>query len=138
VTTRDVHQWLEIAEDNFPFGGNADEATHTCRCPSIAARSLKYVRLAETIMEEQLGPERIATVFRLSACKTARPDCAFILLAGSVSKYKSAPQLWSAEPEATICRALVDDFGETSDRASKFVKQHWAGISALTGGAAAA
>jgi hypothetical protein len=30
-------------------------------------------------MEEQLGPERIATVFRLSACKTAKADCAFIL-----------------------------------------------------------
>jgi hypothetical protein len=69
---------------------------------SIAARSLKYVLLAETIMEEELGPERIATMCRLSACKAARPDCAFILLAGSVSKYKSVPQLWSAEPEATI------------------------------------
>src|ERR1700745_1701016 len=74
---------------------------------SIAAQSLKYVRLAETIMEEQLGPERIATVFRFSACKTAKADCAFILLSGSISKYRAAPGGWSAQPEGSLCRSLV-------------------------------
>ena len=106
---------------------------------SVAAKSLRYIRLSETIMEEQLGPERIATVFRLSACKTAKADCAFLLLAGSVSKYKSAPHLWSAEPEATICRALVgNDFALVSDQAAKFVAKWWSEIEELAGGAAAA
>ena len=106
---------------------------------SIAARSLKYVRLAETIMEEQLGPERIATVFRLSACKTARTDCAFILLAGSVSKYKSTPHLWSAKPEATIARTLVGgDFALIRDQAAEFVAKHWREVETLAAGAEAA
>ena len=46
---------------------------------SLAARSLKYVRLSEAILDEQLGPERIAAIFKLSACKTAKADCAFVL-----------------------------------------------------------
>jgi hypothetical protein len=43
---------------------------------SAAATSLKYVGLSATIMDERLGPERIARVFQLSACRTARTDCA--------------------------------------------------------------
>ena len=89
-------------------------------------------------MDEQLGPERIATVFRLSACKTARADCAFILLAGSVAKYRSAPSAWSAEPEAAICRALVGhDFRRVSDEAAKFVRANGLCIAELAGGEAA-
>jgi hypothetical protein len=106
---------------------------------SIAARSLKYVRLAETIVEEQLGPERIAAVFRLSACKTAKADCTFVLLAGSIARYKSAPHLWSAEPEAAICRALVgNDFDRASNVATRFVRENWEEIERLAIGAEAA
>ena len=106
---------------------------------SLAARSLKYVRLSEAILDEQLGPQRIAAVFKLSACKTAKADCAFVLLAGSVAKYRSAPSAWSAEPEAAICRALVgDDFRRVSDEAAKFVRENGLSIVELVGGDAAA
>ena len=106
---------------------------------SLAARSLKYVRLSEAILDEQLGPERIAAVFKLSACKTAKADCAFVLLAGSVAKYRSAPSAWSAKPEAAICRALVgDDFRRVSDEAAKFVRENGLRIVELVGGDAAA
>jgi len=106
---------------------------------SIAAQSLKYVRLAETIMEEQLGPERIATVFRLSACKTAKADCAFVLLSGSISKYRVAPGGWSAQPESSLCRSLVgNDFDLVSNEAAKFIAKHWLHIEALAGSAEAA
>ena len=40
------------------------------------SESLRSVRLSEAIHDEQLGPERIAAVFKLSACKTAKADCA--------------------------------------------------------------
>jgi hypothetical protein len=101
---------------------------------SIAARSRKYVRLAETIMEEQLGPERIAAVFRLSACKTTRPDCAFVILCGGVAQYRGQPDAWCPEREATIARALVGgDFALISDQAAKFVAKHWREIEALAG-----
>jgi hypothetical protein len=95
--------------------------------------------LAETIMEEQLGPERIATVFRLSACKTAKADCAFILLSGSISKYRAAPRGWSAQPEGSLCRSLVgNDFDLVSNEAAKFIAKHWLHIEALAGSAEAA
>lgn len=106
---------------------------------SLAARSLKYVRLAETIMEEQLGPERIATVFRLSACKSARADCAFVLLSGSISKYRAAPGGCSAQPESALCRSLVgNDFDLVSNAATRLVREHWREIVHLAAGAAAA
>src|SRR4029078_5350257 len=106
---------------------------------SIAAQSLKYVRLAETIMEEQLGPERIATVFRLSASKTAKAACAFILLSGLISKYRAAPVGWSAQPEDSLCRSLVGhDFDLVSNEAAKFIAKHWLHIEALAGRAEAA
>ena len=41
---------------------------------SISAKSLRYGRLSEAIHDEQLGPEQIAAVFKLSACKTAKAD----------------------------------------------------------------
>ena len=95
--------------------------------------------MSEAILDEQLGPQRIAAVFKLSACKTAKADCAFVLLAGSVAKYRSAPSAWSAEPEAAICRALVgDDFQRVSDEAAKFVRENGLRIVELVGGDAAA
>jgi hypothetical protein len=74
---------------------------------SLAVKSLRYLLLSETILEEQLGPERIARVFRLSACKTARIDCAFVILCGSFSKYRANREIWSPEPQATIALGLV-------------------------------
>jgi hypothetical protein len=106
---------------------------------SVAAKSLRYIRLSETIMEEQLGPERIARVFQLSACKTARTDCAFVILCGSVSKYRAHRETWSPEPEATIARTLVGgDFALISEQATNFVAKHWREIEALAVGAEAA
>ena len=106
---------------------------------SLAAKSLRYVGLSATIMEEQLGPEPIARVFRLSACKTARMDCAFVILCGSVSKCRAHLETWSPEPEATIARTLVGgDFALVSDQATKFVAKHWLEISTLAGASMAA
>jgi hypothetical protein len=99
---------------------------------SLAVKSLRYLRLSETILEEQLGPERIARVFRLSACKTARIDCAFVILCGSFSKYRANREIWSPEPEATIALGLVGgDFALVNDQATKFVAKHWREIQAL-------
>jgi hypothetical protein len=113
-------------------------AKHFSAGASLAARSLKYVRLSEAI-HEQLGPERVAAVFRLSACKTAKADCAFVLLAGSNSRYRGSPANWSGEPERALCRTLVGgDFALVNDQATKFVAKHWLAISSLAHGAEAA
>ena len=106
---------------------------------SISAKSLRYVRLSEAIQDEQLGPERIAAVFKLSACKTAKADCAFVLLSGSISRYRGSPANWSGEPERALCRTLVGgDFALVNDQATKFVAKHWLAISSPAHGAEAA
>jgi hypothetical protein len=90
------------------------------------------------IHDEQLGPERIAAVFKLSACKTAKADCAFVLLAASVSRYRGSPANWSGEPERALCRTLVGgDFALVNDR-RRSSSPHWLAISSLAHGAEAA
>jgi hypothetical protein len=90
-------------------------------------------------MEEELGPERLARVFRLSACKTAKTDCAFVSLCGSISKYRAAPAVWSAEHESSLCRNLIgDECDRASDAATRFVKANWLAIQELANGAEAA
>jgi hypothetical protein len=106
---------------------------------AVACRELRYVHAAELIVSEAMIPQRVASMFKLSACKTAKPDCAFVLLCGSVSKYRAAPATWSAEPEGSMARALVGgDFALVSDQAAKFVAKHWLRIEALAGSAEAA
>ena len=39
---------------------------------AIAARELRYVHVAELIIFEVLSPQRVASMFKLSACKTRR------------------------------------------------------------------
>ena len=63
---------------------------------AVACRELRYVHVAELILSEAMIPQRVASMFKLSACKTAKRDCAFVLLCGSVSKYRAAPAACSA------------------------------------------
>ena len=103
---------------------------------AIAARELRYVHAAELIIAEALSPQRVASMFRLSACKTAKVDAAFVLLCGSISRCRAAPDVWSAEPENSLCCPLVgNDFTLISDRAARFVKQRWSEIEAMAVGA---
>jgi len=106
---------------------------------SLAARKLKYPSLAAAIFEERLEPQAIARLFKLSAGKTARADCALVILSGSVSKYRAHRETWSPEPEASLANELVGpDFARVSDAAAKFVAKRWDEISALAHGAEAA
>lgn len=58
--------------------------------PSIAAaaaaRALGYRGLGNLIEAEQLSPQRIATVFRTSASRSAARDCTIELLAGALGQ----------------------------------------------------
>ncbi len=76
-------------------------------------------------------------MFKLSACKTAKADCAFVLLAGSISRYRGSPANWSGEPERALCRTLVggDPSRWLKHQATKFVAKHWLAISSLAHGA---
>jgi hypothetical protein len=104
---------------------------------ALAARKLKYVHISETIIEERFGPERIVRLFSASASKTAKTDCALIILAGSISECRAHRQTWSPEPEARLAKELVGrDFARVNDAAARFVAKRWSEIQALAVGAA--
>jgi hypothetical protein len=53
----------------------------TVAASAAAARSLGYAGVADLIEVEQLSPNHIATLFDMSASKSAAHDCAVIVLA---------------------------------------------------------
>ncbi len=118
---------------------------------AITARALGYHGLADIIVEERLGPERIAFLFDLSASKTRGRDLAVIITASAVARYSAQPYGWSGEVEEAIAReALRRDaamheklshygsllpsrlgFEELAKRAAALVKERWVEIEQL-------
>jgi hypothetical protein len=106
---------------------------------SLAARSIRYHRVADMILADRLTAERIVMLFSSSASKKWREDAAMIVLCGSMAEYSASPQAWRPEPSASLSRGLTGDaFVELSDAATRFVRQNWFEIEALAAGAAAA
>jgi hypothetical protein len=106
---------------------------------AIAAQLVGYPRIAQMIVEDALGTEAIVRLFQSSASKTWRHDCALIVLAGSVARWKASPDKWSGEVEAAIARELVGaDFQRVSDASARLVAARWLSIQELAHGAEAA
>jgi hypothetical protein len=83
---------------------------------AAAARALGYHGLGDLIEAQQLSPSHIAILFDASASKTAARDCALIILAGAVARYRSAPKLWDG---GTIERDLaMNALADTPDPAA--------------------
>ena len=74
---------------------------------AVAAQSLGYRGLADIIVEEHLGPERIALLFDLSASRTRDTDLAVILIAGGIASYNVQPHGWSAGAEDALAREAL-------------------------------
>jgi len=114
---------------------------------AVAARALWYHGLADIIVEERLGPERIGLLFALSASKTRGRDLAVIITPVPLARYSAQPYGWSGEVEEAIAReALSRDaamreklshygssvpprlgFEELTKRAIVMVKECWPG-----------
>ena len=108
---------------------------------AVAARELGYRHVAELVLEKGFSPARIAALFRSSASRSARRDLAFVILVGSIARYRAQPQGWVGEPEATIARQLIGiDSDGLSNEAARFVEGRWRQIEgmALSGADAAA
>jgi len=102
---------------------------------AVAARVLKYPRVASLIVEDDLSAERVVRLFRLSASKKAKRDAAIIIFAGSVAWYRANREAWSAEPVASLVRGLIgDEFNHASNAASHLVRDNWPEIEELAGG----
>jgi hypothetical protein len=107
-----------------------------CVGASLATRSIGYARAADLILADGLTAERIVRLFSSSASKSWREDAAMIVLCGSISRYRAAPQSWSPELEATLARGLIGDaFDDFSDAATRFVSGNWSAIERLALGA---
>jgi hypothetical protein len=83
---------------------------------SVAAQSFGNCGLADIIVEEQLGAERIAFLFDLSASKTRDTDLAVILTAGSIASYNVQPRGWSGGVEEALAREALRRDGTTRER----------------------
>jgi hypothetical protein len=87
---------------------------------SVAAQSLGYCGLADIIVEEQLGAERIAFLFDLSASKTRDTDLAVILTAGSIASHNVQPRGWSGGVEEALAREALRRDAAMRDRLSRY------------------
>jgi hypothetical protein len=74
---------------------------------AAAARALGYRGLAALIEAEQFTPQRIARLFGCSASRTAARDCAVVLLAGAIGRYRDCPAGWDGEDERALALLKV-------------------------------
>jgi hypothetical protein len=103
----------------------------TVAASAAAARALWYRGLADLIKVEQLSPQRILALFKLSLSDRASHDCAVVLFAGSIARYRVAPEGWDGGAERQlVLEALASKpnptaaFGKTSKEAAKLVARH--------------
>lgn len=110
----------------------------TIAASAAAARALHYPGLAALIETVGLSPNHVATLFDMSASKSAAHDCAVIVLAGAVGRYRADPKGWdggAAERDLALnALALELDpaaaVGLAGAKAAKLVARHWQAIAA--------
>jgi hypothetical protein len=111
----------------------------TLAASAVAARELGYRSVAQLVLDQKFSPARIVSLFHSSASRSARRDLAFVVLAGSVARYRARPFGWNGEPEATFARQLIGtDFDGVSNEAAQSVAKRWREIQTLAGGEAQA
>ena len=81
----------------------------TLAASAAAARSLGYPTLADVIIEEQLSPSRIATLFYLSVSAQAGRDGATVLLAGAIARHRASPEGWNGDLERRLALDMLVD-----------------------------
>jgi hypothetical protein len=100
-----------------------------CAGASLAAKSLRYERVAELILADGLDAYGVVRLFALSASKSSSADAALILLAGSVARYRHDPSAWSGEPERSMAEELLGKdrarFQRLAARASTLIVKNW-------------
>ena len=105
----------------------------------LGARELGYWTTSDLIFDQGLSSERICALFRSSISRTTRRDVAFIILCGSIARYRATTKGWSGGCEAALARSLVgDDFARVLDVSARFVSRCWPQIEALAIGTEAA
>ena len=82
---------------------------------AVAARELGYRTVARLVLDQSFSPARIVALFGSNASKSARRDLAFVLLAGSVARYRARPIGWSGEPDRATYSSWLGDLDSNQD-----------------------
>ena len=100
---------------------------------AIAARSLGYSGLADTILADELTPTQIARLFSLSASPDAGRVAAVVILAAATARFNSCRDGWNGDLEMQLAKQALGGEAElaAADReAVKLVQSHWREIGA--------
>ena len=100
---------------------------------AIAARSLGYPSLADTILADELTPTQIARLFKSSAAHDKGRMCAIVLLTGSTARYNANREGWDGSLELQLAMQALGgeaDFVAANREAVKLVRAHWPEITA--------
>jgi len=118
-----------------------------CAAMALASARAGYAGLSEFIIEEQPTAQRVDFIFRFSqTSRQSKPDperarkrargLALIILAGSIARYRAAPQCWDGEDERQLAlSALAAEkdpaamLGKIAEAAGNLVTEHWGQIS---------
>jgi hypothetical protein len=100
---------------------------------AIAARSLGYAGVADTILADELTPTQIARLFSLSASPDAGHVAAIVILAAATARFNSCRQGFDGSVERYLAMQLLgtDPLLAAADKqAVKLVRDHWREIAA--------
>jgi hypothetical protein len=99
---------------------------------SVAARAVGFHAVAEIIERDNLSPEGVARLFRLSARFDRKRAAAIVILAGTVARYSADPSHWQDRGERELALSLIERFrfAEIDRLAVQLVRRHWGEISA--------
>ncbi len=104
---------------------------------AATARALAYPGLADLIKQESLPPQAIARLFAMTSSRGPRAagcsrDCAVMLLAGALGRYRAFPHGWDGEDERQLAlEALAGEpypkaaLVKLSKEAHRIVSKHW-------------
>jgi hypothetical protein len=100
------------------------------RAAACAARCCGFRAVADEIMANQLGPEAIARLFRLSARRDRGHIAAVVVLCGSIARNAADPDHWHDYGERELALSLIERswFAEADRQAVRIVRAHWGEI----------
>ena len=94
---------------------------------AAAATELGYKGFAEIILERQLPPHAVATLFRHSAAKDGM-TIAIVVLAAGIARHRAGPDKWNGDVEKALALAALHnkaEFDKAARRAAAIVVANW-------------
>jgi hypothetical protein len=97
---------------------------------AVAARASGCEAVASAIETNQLGPEGVARLFRMSARRDRGQVAAVVILAGSIARHAIERDCWRDKGERELALSMIERwrFAECDRIAVAIVRRHWGEI----------